>query len=530
MVRLRSFAALVTVGWIAAGGGAASARPQGATPSEPPQSTLDVRVSLDTYCVRCHSTRLRTAGLSLEGLDVQSAPAHAEVWEKVAAKLRSGAMPPPGNPRPDAKTAAALATSVERVLDEAAETSPVPGRPAIHRLNRAEYTNVVRDLLAIDVDSRSLLPADDLSFGFDNNADALTFSPGLMDRYLLAARKIARLAVGDLSTRPVVESFPVSRLLSQSDRASEDLPFGTRGGLSIKHQFPVDGEYVLRVRLQGSLATSTDDRIDVRLDGEQLRLFETAKARRDRQAIDTGLPDPPLEVRFAAKAGPHRIGVAVVKRTSMAEGTAPSRLPVGNITFRAPGIAAVDLEGPFNVTGVGETPSRRRIFTCRPARPSEERTCAARILGGLARQAYRRPVGEPDIRTLLTFFESRRPGGFDAGIGAALERILIDPEFLFRVERAPRGQAAGVPVPSERPGPGIAPLVLPLEQHAGCRIAHGGGAGNPARSGEARGAGAPHARGRARVGAGREFRGPVAPRAQPARGGTGCQRIPRVRR
>jgi hypothetical protein len=404
-----------------------------------PQTSASVRATVDKYCITCHSERLRTAGLSLESLDTAEIPKHAELWEKVSSKLRTGAMPPAGAPRPDAATVADTAEWLEASLDEAAARRPNPGRPPVHRLNRAEYANAIRDLLAVEIDPRALLPADDQGYGFDNNAGALTMSPGLMDRYLLAARRIARTAVGAASTSPVVETFNVSRLLTQDDRIAEDLPFGSRGGLAFRYQFPFDAEYVMRIRLQGSLARTTGEQIDVRLDGERIALLTTGAPR----PAGEGVPDPVLETRFAAKAGPRLIGVSVIGRTAVAEGLGPARLPVGNISFRASGVNAVELEGPFNPQGPGDTPSRRRLFTCHPSAPQDQRRCATGIASALARRAFRRPAEERDVQTLIAFYDRARAGGFDAGIQAIVERVLIDPEFLFRVERDPARAAPG---------------------------------------------------------------------------------------
>jgi hypothetical protein len=401
-----------------------------------------VRATLDRYCVTCHNDRLRTAGLTLERFDASDVPRRAETWEKVAAKLRAGDMPPPRAPRPDDAVATAVATSLEAALDDAAAAKPYPGRGAIHRLNRTEYTNAIRDLLALEIDGRSLLPSDDQGYGFDNNAGALTVSPGLMDRYLLAARKVGRLAIGDVSMRPVVETFTVPRLLSQDDRVSEDLPFGSRGGISIRHHFPLDAEYVLRVRLQGSRLLGPGEHVEVRLDGERVALF-TMGADAGKGPAAEGARSPVLEARFAANAGPRLLGVAIVKRTSAPEGLAPARLPIGNISFRPAGVAAVELEGPLDPRGPGDTPSRRRIFICRPERVQDEERCAGEILAALARRAYRRPVQEKDVRTLLEFYEAARSEGFERGIRAAIERMLVDPEFLFRVEREPAARASG---------------------------------------------------------------------------------------
>lgn len=417
-------------------------------PSPTAPSPATVRATIDRYCVSCHSDRLRTAGLSLQSADVGDVPRHAEVWEKVAGKLRSGAMPPAQAPRPNETETRAVAFWIEATLDEAARRHPNPGRPAVHRLNRSEYTNAVRDLLALDVDARQLLPADDQGFGFDNNADALGTSPGLMDRYLFAARRVARQAVGDPTMRPVVETFPVSRLLTQSDRMSEDAPFGSRGGLTLRHAFPLDADYVLRIRVQGAALRSAEH-IDVRLDGERIAQFDTgqARVRRGDKAASEGAPDPVLEARFAAKAGPRALTVSLVQRHVASEGVMPVRLPVGNISFRASGVSTIELEGPLNAQGPGETPSRQRILVCRPTNPRDEMPCATRILSAVARRAYRRPVTVRDVRTLIDFYKDGRAEGFDAGIRTALERILIDPEFLFRVERDPATGTSGAAHP-----------------------------------------------------------------------------------
>ena len=406
-------------------------------------SPAPVRATIDKYCVSCHNDRLRTAGLSLASLNVEDLPGRAEIWEKVAAKLRTGEMPPAGAPRPADTTRRGLATWVESTLDRAAAANPNPGRPAIHRLNRVEYANAVRDLLALDIDGRSLLPTDDQAFGFDNNAATLTLSPGQMERYLLAARRIARLATGDPSLRPLVDSYRAARLLAQDDRMTEELPFGTRGGLSVRHHFPLDAEYVLRIRTQGVTSRTPGEQIDVRLDGERIALLTTPG--RTSSIAGEGAPDAVLEARFAAKAGPRTLGVTLVKRTAMAEGLAPAHLPVGSISYRTAGIGGVEIEGPFNAAGPGDTPSRRRIFSCRPDAPTAdaERRCASEILSTLARRAYRRPVQDADLSTLLAFFDNGRQEGFEAGVRSALERILIDPEFLLRIERDPATAPSG---------------------------------------------------------------------------------------
>jgi len=357
-------------------------------------------------------------------------------------------MPPAQAPRPSQTETLAISSWIEATLDETSRRDPNPGRPAVHRLNRSEYTNAIRDLLALDVDARQLLPTDDQGFGFDNNADALGTSPGLMDRYLRAARKVARQAVGDPTMRPVVETFPLSRLLTQSDRVGEDSPFGTRGGLALRHTFPLDADYVLRIRLQGAALRSAEQ-VDVRLDGERLARFATGQARvkPGSQPATEGAPDPVLETRFSARAGPRTLSVSLVNRHVVPEGVMPRRLPVGNISFRASGVSNIELEGPLNAQGAGDTPSRQRIFVCRPTAPKDDVSCATRILSTIARRAYRRPATDRDVQTLLDFYKDGRAEGFDVGIRTALERILIDPEFLFRVERDPAAGTRGAAHP-----------------------------------------------------------------------------------
>jgi hypothetical protein len=450
MVRHRPAAGLVIVlaAWTwAAIGPSTHVRAAGfpAHAGQPEVSPASVRSTLDKYCVSCHNDRLRTAELSLEKIDTTAIGDAAATWEKVIAKLRSGTMPPPRLPRPDQGDMAAVAGWLEATLDARSAAHPTPGRPASHRLNRTEYNNAVRDLLAFEVDVRSLLPADDQGFGFDNNADVLTMSPGLMERYIAVARRISRMAVGDLAARPVVEEYHASRLLVQDDRVSEELPFGSRGGLAVRHWFPLDAEYVVRVRPQSGTTRSAGEQIEIRIDRERVKLFTIAAAPPPKP--DGPPPTSLLEARVPVKAGLRVIGVALPKRSAVPEGVAPSRLPVGSISFRASGIGSIEVDGPYHPQGPGDTPSRRRIFVCRPdgprtqdEAPPVEESCARQILSTLARRAYRRPVTDKDVKTLLGFYESGRRGGFESGIRAALERVLVDPEFLFRIEREPTGR------------------------------------------------------------------------------------------
>jgi hypothetical protein len=421
------------------------------------QAAQPSRLLLDQYCVPCHSDRLRTAGLSLERLDPQHAGADAATWEKVVRKVRSGAMPPAGRPRPEPAAADAFVSALEMALDREAARLPNPGSSVVHRLNRAEYANVIRDVLAVEVDARALLPADDSSYGFDNIADALSVSPGLLDRYLAAARKISRLAVGD-PTLHSTERYMSSFVLLQNDRMNEDLPFGSRGGLAVRHYFPLDGEYVLRVWMQRGYANvirgiTELNSVDVRVDSARMGVFTVG----GNPAFAGGLygggttqgAKPDLEVRIPVKAGTRSVAVSFVEKDIWAvEGMGPAHMPPRNISFAAGksqmGIDGIEIDGPFSGTGPGDTPSRRRIFTCYPASQADESTCAKTILMGLARRAYRRPVTDADVDPLLRMYTiGREDGAFEAGIQRALERILVSLDFLFRRERNPAGAAAG---------------------------------------------------------------------------------------
>ena len=421
------------------------------------------------YCVTCHNERLLTANLTLDQADPGHVAGDAELWEKVLQKLQAREMPPAGRPRPDDATYAGFAAWLVEELDAAAAERPNPGRPApVHRLNRAEYTNAVRDLLAVDVDGRDLLPADDASFGFDNIGDVLTVSQPLLERYLSAAQRIGRLAVGDPDIGAGESIYPVSRNFRQDERMGEELPFGTRGGISVRHTFPVDAEYGIRIELQRAIMSGrlkglgdrTADleeqhRIDVRLDGKLARSFTVGPAdivggidrRGGLQA--TQQLDTELFVRLPVEAGPHAVAVTFPGRSGAAEGL---RLPLPTRSFShnddssgLPAISAITIGGPYDVTSVGESPSRERIFTCRPATAADEERCAADILSALARRAYRRPVTGTDVEPLLAAYRDRRAAGadFDAGVQAGVSAVLVNPHFLFRVERVPDDLAAG---------------------------------------------------------------------------------------
>ncbi|MCY4027092.1 MAG: DUF1592 domain-containing protein [Acidobacteria bacterium] len=509
-----------------AGAGSASARAAAAGPAEteprlaPPASEAQQtappaplaatpqRALLDRYCVTCHNERRRTGGLALDALDVTRVGAAPELWERVVLKLRGGMMPPAGRPRPAPAEYDGFRSWLEAELDRAAESRPDPGRVPAHRLNRAEYANAVRDLLALEIDGAELLPADDVGHGFDNLAGTLALSPALMERYLSAARRISRLAVGDPTIGPgfTSKTYVVPINMAQNDRMSEDLPFGSRAGLAVRHRFPLDGEYAITIRLQRSVyeyIVNLDEShdLDVRIDGRRVARFAVGGEAPGRPAPVSfsgtfvaaggrGYPsqawddyrtgaDAELAVRVDVGAGTRVVGVSFAGKSWEHEGVLQPPLREYGATVtettdtssrpEGPGVGSVAIDGPYRPSGPGQTASRARIFLCRPGEAGGEaapppaslsRTdrlqpgdgadggedCARTILARLARRAFRRPVGDEDLAPLLTFYRAgRAAGGFEAGIQMALERLLIDPEFLFRIERDPEGLPPGAP-------------------------------------------------------------------------------------
>jgi len=430
-----------------------SAPPRPASNAE----TLD-RSAVDKYCVTCHNQRLKTGGLTLDTPDLANVAAHPDVWEKVIRKVEAGMMPPAGVPRPDAATRKALVANLEGVLDRAAKASPIPGRPLVHRLNRAEYANAIRDLLAVDLDVSALLPPDDSSAGFDNNADVLGLSPVLLESYLTAAERISALAVGDPGTPPMGELFRVRQDESQ-DRHIDGLPIGTVGGLLIQTTLPLDGEYQFQVRLfRTNLGTMRGleypHQLEISVNGARVHLAsfggdKEIASSSDNPTITGDDVDGRFTVRVPLKAGPAKIGVAFLEKTHALNTRRLQsyvRSSADTIDFSGnPHIDEVILTGPFNVTGVGDTPSRRRIFVCQPKAATDEQACAQRMLTTLARRAYRGDVAKDDVPTLMEFYQrGRRDGGtFDSGIDLALRRLLASPKFLVRVERDPAAVPAG---------------------------------------------------------------------------------------
>ncbi len=438
---------------LALSGVVAGAAPVGATAQAPGGTSAGdpdaVSAVLDQYCVTCHNERLQTAELALDGLDLADVSADAEIWEAVVRKLRLRVMPPTGRPRPDDATNDAVASWFETALDSAAAADPNPGRrPALHRLSRTEYQNAVRDLLALDdlpkeLDVEVMLPADNATSGFDNLADLLFVSPTLMERYLGAARKISRLAVGDPTMLPIVDTYRIDRDLVQ-DRHVEGLPLGTRGGTRVRSHLPLDGEYLISVVFPG--AAREPHEVEVSVDGERVGLFTVGENPPERLAsgVFTFDADPDVQVRVPLRAGPREVAVAFLPKSGAVSGglvrSARSR-------SRQPSIASLIVSGPYGADGAGDTPSRRHIFSCRPgtgAAAGDQQACAREILSTTARRAYRRPVTEQDLERLLPFYEQgRAKGGFERGVQRAIERLLVSPEFLFRVERDPAGVAAG---------------------------------------------------------------------------------------
>jgi hypothetical protein len=418
---------------------------------------------LKQYCVGCHNSKLNTAGFSLEAADLKNIGGNVEVWEKVLRKLESKQMPPRGLPRPSAAVQEQFTGWLESKLDHAAAAHPNPGSPVVHRLNRSEYSNAVRDLLALDIKPGESLPLDDTGYGFDNIGDVLSLSPVLLERYLSVARNVAALAVGNTGVKPVIDTFtPPKEVRAKgrprtgpTERVGEDLPFGSVGGLSFQYVIPVDAEYVFKIKIPGSSAGF----------GEAAAPIAQI-----------------LEARMNVKAGLHHVGLTVMGSAAVAEilpvlggrggggfgrgAAAPQRM--SHLDLRLDGarvklydVPEVDtglpftdlsIAGPFNIVGPGDSPSRKLIFVCKPASSSEkdDEPCARKILSTLARRAFRRPPNAADLNSLLAVYQAGRQDGggaplekFDAGIELALRALLVSPDFLFRVERDPPGATPG---------------------------------------------------------------------------------------
>jgi hypothetical protein len=452
-----------------------------------PASTRGV---LNKYCVSCHNGKLRVGGFALDSLNAEDVSADPEAWENVVRKLRSGAMPPAGRPRPDTATYDAVASGLEARLDAAVSSHPEPGRlPLFHRLTRTEYKNAIRDLLGLDdlakdADLDRLLPADNASSGFDNIADLLFVSSTQLEQYLSAAHKLSSVAIGDPSVPPLVDTYRMSDQFNQEYQA-EGAPFGTRGGSVIRTYLPLDGDY--RIHIELADAPRERHELEIAVDDERVALIPvdlqsitaaSAEPRGGDAAADAGTSsvaetldeiatpikinsvvnrrfeldrrtearrraiEKGFDVDLPLKAGPRAITVAFLKRTS-AKGESLIR-PRLRGRGQLPAVASVTIRGPYKVAGSGDTPSRRRILVCHPAASSEEAACAKKILSTLARRAYRRPVTDLDLQPLLSIYAAeRRTEGFEAALRPAIERVLVSPQFLFRIERQPVKVAAG---------------------------------------------------------------------------------------
>jgi len=434
---------------VLAGGGAVLTPPVSvrAAAAQTPEPANALRPVVDKYCVSCHNPRLKTAGLVLDASELNIARDGA-TWEKVVRKLRTGAMPPVGSPRPDPTSYDAAAGYLEQALDRAAAAHPNPGAiGAFHRLSRTEYANAIRDLLALEtlpkeLDIATLLPADNSSSGFDNLADLLFVSPTALDSYVSAARKISRVAIGDPNIPVIVDRYQTPQDLPQ-DVQLEDAPAGTRGGVVIKSTLPVDGEYRLKIEFAGNARDV--HQLEVSVDGVRAHVVTVGEHPPTERGNGVFIvpPDKPIEVDLGMKAGPRVVTVAYIQHSDAIgeELVRPRRRTRGT----QPALSSVTVSGPFNVSGVGDTPSRHRIFVCQPAlRRSSPETlasedgCARQIFSTLTRRAYRRASTPEDVQTLMPFFEAgRAEGGFERGIQRGLERVLVSPQFLFRIERQP---------------------------------------------------------------------------------------------
>ena len=412
------------------------------------------------YCQVCHNDALLTGNMSLAGFDIDNLAARAETVERMILKLRAGMMPPPGMPRPAGDTLELLVTTLEDRMDAAFAANPNPGARSFQRLNRAEYERSVKDLLDLDIDAGEYLPLDTKSANFDNIADAQMLSPTLLEAYLNGASDIARLALGDAAATASETQYQVSRWASQTERV-EGAPYGTRGGLSVEHNFPADGEYVFRVSFHhettgtlvgnGRNALHTDEspeQLEISIDGERVAVLELDRWMHVSDPDGVNMRTEPVFVR----SGNHRVTAAFLKH---AEGPVQDLISPHDWSLASTAIAGtygllalphlrdLVIGGPFNPTGVSETASRRAIFTCRPTDPSEETACATEIISRLGQKAFRRPLVDEDMTALMAFFRTGADeGGFEAGIGTALEAILASPHFVFRFEEPPASTLA----------------------------------------------------------------------------------------
>ena len=423
--------------------------------------TNPARDLVNKYCVACHNEKAKTAGLDLTHADADHAANSAETWEKVIVKLRSRAMPPPGIPRPDNAAYDKVAGYLETEIDRAASAHANPGHSSnLHRLNRAEYANTVRDLFGVAIDPNAMLPPDEQAYGFENNADALSIQPALLDRYISAASNIARRVVGDTTIPPAFVRYGALKFsandqtyLRQIDRMGEDFPLGSKGGVAAHHFFPVDGDYIIKLRLQRAWDTpirglNVQNQFEVFVDGKRVAQF-TLGGEKNQPRTFVYDADEALQARIPIKAGMHAVVATMLKTDDIeAEGVGPDHLPLysrqSDTTTAPVAIAALLIGGPYNGKIDPDSPSRKQLYVCHPTGPSDETPCATKIVSRLARRAYRRAATPDDVDTLLSFYKAARANGtFDDGIQAALERVLVSPDFLFRIEADPAGVAPG---------------------------------------------------------------------------------------
>lgn len=398
-----------------------------------------VRKVLNRTCYGCHNEKLKSGGLSLAGLKAEQVRAHLTEWEKVLRKVRGGEMPPPGGPKLGEADRGEVAQFLEQQLDAEFARKPEPGSPAVHRLNRAEYSNAIRDLLDLDLDHAATLPGDDSGYGFDNIGSVLTSSPLLLEKYMSTARRVARLAVGTVRAAPAIERYTAR---SRETLGPEELPLSLRGGMAVRRYFPLEAEYTILVRLRGAPDPSLPfPQLDIRLDGKRVRVqAANVDPAEENQATRN------FEIREKLTAGMHTIAAGLLVESTRSESGILVRRAFGP---PGPGfglsVEYITVGGPFAASGVGETASRKKIFICRPQAGQAENLCAQRILTPLARRAYRRPVTAAEVAALVKIFEQgRREGGsFDSGVEMALRALLVSPNFLFRVEKAPAGVKPG---------------------------------------------------------------------------------------
>jgi len=414
-----------------------------ANAQQPPASSSSVHTAVvNQYCLSCHNSKLKVGGLALDAINSESVSQHPQEWEKVIRKLRGQYMPPTGLPRPDDQTYKAVVSSLVKELDGVGAAKPNPGRTAaVRRLTRTEYQNAIRDLLGVDVDITPLLPADESSHGFDN-VTVVNLSPTLLERYLSAAEKISRLAVGGSIPSPGGDTIMLPPDLTQ-EHSADDIPIGLRGGTTVNYTFPVNAEYEIQLRLvhdSREHVAGLDEPAELQLlmDRELVKSFTVKPAEgEDEHAVDLD-----LNIRIPVKAGPHVVSVAFVKKPW-------TLLPTERQPYQAhfnmdrhprvqPALYTLTINGPYGAQSPGDTPSRRRIFVCKPSKPAEEEACASKILTMMTRRAYRRPVTDADLKAPMKFYrETRQESGFEAGIESALSSVLVSPEFLFRVENDP---------------------------------------------------------------------------------------------